>query len=117
VIGRIQELGDNSPLSLLLDSGLNSFILFRKHLVLGASRQMSEGTPFNSWGLAAMETRTVRRLELGKDEVNDLTVIAHTGQPESDTDGLVPTSLFHSIFISHQGRFVILNPSRPKESR
>jgi len=116
VIGRIQELGDNSPLSLVLDSGVNSLILFRKHLVLGASQHMFEGAAFNSSGLAAMETRTIRKLALGKDEVNDLTVIAHTGQPESDTDGLIPTSLFHSIFISHRGRFVILNPSLPKKN-
>jgi predicted aspartyl protease len=115
VTGHIQELGDNSPLSLLLDSGVSNFILFRKHLVLGTSRQMLEVVPLSSSGLDTMQTRTIRRLDLGKDEVNDLTVIARTGQPESDADGLIPTSLFHSIFISHQGRFVILNPSHPKK--
>lgn len=114
VAGHIQELGDNSPLSLLLDSGINNFVLFRRHLVLGASGQMVEVVPFSSSSLGTMETRTVRRLELGKDEVNDLTVIARTGQTELDVDGLIPTSLFHSIFISHRGKFVILNPSFPK---
>ncbi len=64
-----------------------------------------------------METRTIRSLDLGRSEVDDLTVIALAGHPDSDTDGLIPTSLFHSIFISHQGRFVILNPSLPKGGR
>ncbi len=117
VNGRIQELGDHSPLSLLLDSGVNNCILFRRHLVLGTSRQMIEAVPFNSSSLATMETRTVRRLSLGKNEVNDLTVIARTAQSELDVDGLIPTTLFHSIFISHRERFVILNPSRTKKSR
>jgi hypothetical protein len=34
-----------------------------------------------------------------------------------DSDGLVPTSLFQSIFISHEGRFAILNPSLLRSSR
>lgn len=116
VIGRIQELGDK-PLSLVLDSGVNNFILFRKHLLLGASRQMFESAPSNSSGVVTTETRIIRRLDLGKDEVNDLTVIARAGQSKSDADGLIPTSLFHSIFISHRERFVILNPSLSKENR
>ena len=61
-----------------------------------------------------METRTLRRLNLGRNEVNDLTVVAVAGQQGQDVEGLIPISLFHSIFISHQGRFVILNPSVPK---
>jgi hypothetical protein len=63
-----------------------------------------------------METKTVRTLNLGRNEVNDLTVMAVAGQQAQDVEGLIPISLFHSIFISHQGRFVILNPSLPKGS-
>jgi hypothetical protein len=117
LLGRIHELGDN-PISLLLDSGVNNLILFRDTLGPGSNRQeefVDAGT-FKPWGITGMETKTVRRLNLGRNEVNDLTVIA-VGQEELDTDGLIPTSLFHSIFISHQGRFVILNPSLPKGSR
>jgi hypothetical protein len=38
-------------------------------------------------------------------------VVALSRQTDFDSDGLIPTSLFRSIFISHLGRFVILNPS------
>jgi hypothetical protein len=41
-------------------------------------------------------------------------VIAIAGKQRPDVDGFMPTSLFRSIFISHQGKFVILNPSFAK---
>jgi len=44
-------------------------------------------------------------------------VVTLSRRADVDTDGVVPTSLFHSIFISHRGRFVILNPSLPKGVR
>jgi predicted aspartyl protease len=116
LIGRIDELGDN-PVSLLLDSGANNLTLFRETLGPGSNRRgfVDAGT-FKSSGITLMETKTVRRLNLGRNEVNDLTVIGVAGKREHDVDGLIPISLFHSIFISHQGRFVILNPTLPKES-
>jgi hypothetical protein len=116
VTGHIQELGGNS-ISLLLDSGVNSVNLFRESLGHDSNRQQFVEASIKSFGLTTMETRTVRRLSLGQSGIDDVTVIALTGHPTSDTDGLIPTSLFHSIFISHQGRFVILNPSFPKASR
>ena len=114
---RIQQLGEN-PLSLVLDSGANTLTLFREDLGVGSNRQtFLESSSFKSSNIITRETRTIRSLYLGKSEVDDLTVIALTGHPDSDTDGLIPTSLFHSIFISHQGKFVILNPSLPKGGR
>jgi hypothetical protein len=116
MIGYIKELGDNS-LSLQLDSGANSLILFRESLGDGSNREQFVEVGIKSFGLKTLETRTVRRLILGKGEVDDVTLSAHTDYPNADADGLIPTSFFHSIFISHQGRFVILNPSLPKTSR
>lgn len=116
ITGRIRELGGD-PISLLLDSGVNNLTLLRKNLGVGSSHQaFVDAGAFKSSQMTTMETRTVRRLSLGINEVDDLTVIALASQPESDAEGLIPTSLFHSIFISHQGRFVILNPSLPKGS-
>ena len=109
-----QQLGEN-PLSLVLDSGANSLTLFREDLGVGSTRQsFLESSSVKSSSISTRETRTIRSLYLGKSQVDDLTVIALAGHPDSDTDGLIPTSLFHSIFISHQGKFVILNPSLPK---
>ncbi len=61
-----------------------------------------------------METRIVNRLSLGKREVYDLAVIAVSDHPYQDVDGLMPTSLFHSIFISHQGKVCHLEPIVPE---
>ena len=72
---------------------------------------------FNQWVSSSASTRTVRSLSLGGNSLTNLTLIAISRRAEVDTDGLVPTSLFHSIFISHQGKFAILNPSFPKISR
>jgi hypothetical protein len=116
VTGHIEELGNNS-ISLLLDSGTDSLNLFRQSLGAGSNRLQFVETGPKSSGLTTMETRTVRRLSLGHGGVDHVTVIALTGHPKSDCDGLIPTSFFHAIFISHQGRFVILNPSFPKEVR
>jgi hypothetical protein len=116
VTGHIEELGNNS-MSLLLDSGTDNLALFRESLGPGSNRLQFVEAGIKSSGLTMMETRTVRRLSLGRGGVDNVTVIALTGNPKSDSDGLIPTSFFHAIFISHQGRFVILNPSFPKTSR
>jgi hypothetical protein len=115
LIGRIPDLGDN-PVSLLLDSGVNNLTLFRDTLGPGSNlRGFVDVGAFKSSGITMMQTKIFRRLSLGKNGVDDLTVIAVAGQQAKDVEGLVPTSLFHSIFISHLGRFVILNPSLPRE--
>jgi hypothetical protein len=116
VTGHIRDLGDNS-LSLLIDSGANNLTLFRENLGAGSYQQAFVDNGFRLSSLTTIDRRTVHSLSLGKREVYDLSVIAVGGHPDPDVDGLVPTSLFHSIFISHQGRFVILNPSFPKASR
>jgi hypothetical protein len=115
VTGHISDLGDNS-LSLLIDSAASNLMLFRKHLGIGSNIQPFVSVGFKSARLAMMETRIVQRLSLGKKEVYDLSVIAVNDHPYPDVDGLIPTSLFHSIFISHQGKFVILNPSLSKQT-
>jgi len=114
VSGHIQELGDK-PMSLLLDSGANDLTLFRDTLGSGANQQapLRIGS-FNKWILSSAQTRKVRSLSLGSISASNLTVVALSRRADVDTDGVVPTSLFHSILISHRGRFVILNPCFPK---
>jgi predicted aspartyl protease len=115
--GRIHEMGETA-ISLLLDSGVNNLTLFREHLGPGSNRQaFLDASALRSSAISTMETKTIRKLNLGQNEVNDLTVIAAGDRQEPDVEGLIPTSLFHSIFISHQGKFVILNPSVSKARR
>lgn len=114
VSGHIPELGD-TPMLLLLDSGTNRPTLFRDSLGPGAAqRESMRAGNFNQWVSSSASTRTVRSLSLGGNSLTNLTLIAISRRAEVDTDGLIPASLFHSIFISHQGKFVILNPSFPK---
>jgi hypothetical protein len=118
VTGQIREFGVNS-LYLLLDSGTANFVLFRKGgLGFGSQQQVFVDPSYSdSLRFAWVETRTVQSLKLGKSLVDDLTVVALPNPGDPHVDGLMPTSRFHSIFISHQGRFVILNPSSPKSGR
>ena len=117
VTGSIPELSEK-PMALLLDSGANHVTLFRDHLGAdtGYTQPMRTGT-FGAWTTSVSTTRTFRSLNLGKSSVGDLTVVGLARRPYVDIDGLLPTSMFHSIFISHRDRFVILNPSFPKMSR
>jgi hypothetical protein len=114
ISGRIQEFGDRA-MSLLLDSGTNQFTLFEDGLGAGANEVEPVWTAsFGQWFASTVATRKIRFLHLGSNSLSDLTAIAIARRADVDTDGLIPTSLFHSVFISHSGRFAILNPSFPK---
>lgn len=117
ISGRIQEFGD-ATMSLVLDSGANQLTLFQANPSPGGSHaeSISAGN-FNRWVALLAATRTIRALRLGSNSVRDLTVVALSRRADVDSDGLIPTSLFHSIFISSHGGFVILNPSFHKTSR
>ena len=114
VSGQIRELG-NAPMSLLLDSGANQLTLFRDDLGPGENRAelMSAGS-FSHWITSSATARRIRSLDLGHNTVSNLIVIALSRRADVDSDGMLPICLFHSVLISHYGRFVILNPSFPK---
>lgn len=116
ISGYAPELGAEE-MSLLLDSAANFFTLFHRNLGPLANRdeQVNTGN-FGSWTKSEVATRTVRDVRLGKKSVSDLTVVTISNPMNTDTDGLVPTSLFKSVFISSRGGFVILNPSLSKGS-
>jgi hypothetical protein len=110
VIGHIGASGDKD-LTLLLDSGTSIFLLFAK---LNQSTPVSQTSPSASGigGSFDVDAQKVLGLRLGKAFFYNLTVITPAVSiPAQDIDGLLPTSLFRSIFISHSGEFVILNPS------
>jgi predicted aspartyl protease len=112
VFAHIFELGEQE-FRLLLDSGSDTLLVFTR---LGPnSRPQVSALGANNW--RAHDTLAIHGLELGKSSIRAATVVAPVVLPQSDVDGLLPTSLFSSIFISHSGEFVILNPSLPKASR
>jgi|HubBroStandDraft_1064217.scaffolds.fasta_scaffold09323_3 hypothetical protein len=117
ISGRIQEFGD-ATMSLLLDSGANQLTVFEDKLGSGVNQaELIRVGNFNQWVGSLAATCKIRSLKLGSNSVTGLTVTALSRRADVDSDGLIPTSLFHSIFISSHGGFVILNPSFPKTSR
>jgi hypothetical protein len=116
VVGRIFELGDKN-LTLQLDSGTPSIVLFTtlstSTSVSGASSSYSLGSVFG--GGSSVDPQRARFLRLGEKLFIDLTVFVRTGKAQPmDVDGLLPTTLFRSIYISHSCKFVVLDPSAKK---
>ena len=104
VSGHIPEFGD-APLLLLLDSGANYLTLFQASLEQSSNQQqIVRAGNFNTRVSSSATTRTVRSLGLGINSVPDLTAVALARRADADTDGLIPTSLFHSVFISQPRR-------------
>jgi hypothetical protein len=110
---RAPELSRNE-ITLLLDSGINSLVLFggSQSLGVGAAEQnyfVASATKGSS--AVAVYTKMVRQLRVGRRILPNVLAVAPPAKPGTDTDGLLPTSLFSSIFISHSQKFVIFDPS------
>jgi hypothetical protein len=108
--GHVPEFGKND-ITLLLDSGANQFTLFHQNLGPLATRNEKANTGnFGAWNNLDIASRKVRYISLGASSVPDVTVVTIEHPTNFDTDGLLPASLFSSIFISSQSGYVILNP-------
>jgi len=88
-------------LTVLLDSGATAPVVFRsayrEPLVSVSSRR-------------PVEQVLVKMLRVGNLNLpNVLMRIPSQGEP-ADSDGLLPTSIFQSVYISHSGGFAIFNP-------
>lgn len=111
IAARIPELSDSS-MSLLLDSGTNQLTLFREGLGPGGNQTEPILTAnFSRWIASEATARRIHSLNLGHTSISNLIVVALSRGSQPNADGLLPISLFHSVLISHFGRFVILNPS------
>jgi hypothetical protein len=114
VTGYASELG-RKPISLLLDSGVNFLYLFGGEQSLGGGgvtqRECSAATISDPSNQFICLQKVLPELRLGNKKVVNLTVVTQLRTTAAYTEGLMPTSAFHSIFISHSQRFVILDPS------
>ncbi len=112
--------GENVTVRLLLDSGSKTPVLFTK---------ASQAPPFDldqdnsrsflmssTVGNRALERYRLRVLRLGSETFRHLPVFVTPARDEENRreDGLLPTSLFRSVYFDHARSFVILNarPSR-----
>jgi hypothetical protein len=113
VTGSSSDLGRRS-ISLLLDSGVNYLYLFGGRLSLGGGatqQECSAATLSDPSNQFVYMQKVLPQLRFGNKIVPNLMAVAQLRTTTAYTEGLMPTSAFHSIFISHSQRFVILDPS------
>jgi hypothetical protein len=112
VQGHASELG-GKEITVLLDSGANNLMWFHGAASLGpATAQESSFAASNGAVSSTVYTRSIGSLQLGQKRVPGLTAWSQSRPVSADTDAALPTSVFHSIFISHSQRYVIFDPSR-----
>jgi predicted aspartyl protease len=101
------------PLLFLVDSGTNAAALYPPPGGL-ALRAMQSPQHVSMNDLDERRDCQVQKttLEIGSGTFRGLELIACEGltRNKMDTDGLLPTKVFHQFFISHRGGYVIANP-------
>lgn len=89
---------------LVLDSGSNAAILYR------SSPPSADGSVIRTAsGTASVSTIQGLRLEIGGRRYHPANA-ASVLRPLLKGDGLLPAGLFHAVFISNSGKYVILDP-------
>jgi hypothetical protein len=111
---RAPDVGPNE-LTFALDSGASTVVLFSNtHTGGWALRREDLVAPGFSNSLQAGERpislRRLQTLKLGRRVLADLMAAIPTSSPAEDSDGLLPTGIFHSVYISHSGGFAIFDP-------
>lgn len=113
---RAPELS-TKDMTLLLDSAANSLMLFGGPLSLGVGavdRTYVLASSSGAFRTVTVSTKSIRQLRLGRMVLANVSAVAVPNRTGADTDGLLPTSLFTSVFVSHSQRYVILNPSEKR---
>jgi gag-polyprotein putative aspartyl protease/Aspartyl protease len=111
---KVPDVGPNE-LTFALDSGASTIVLFSNaHTRAWLLPRQDSGTSAMSRSLSAnarsIELHRLRTLTLGKKIFADLAAAVPASAPAQDSDGLLPTGIFQSVYISHSGRFAIFDP-------
>jgi hypothetical protein len=118
VHGRSFELGGRD-FAMQLDSGTDMAILFsRVSGTLFLSQHAGLTSLIEDGRRQGAQFVRVPNFRVGKVSLTDMPLAIMDDQPGSpaEIDGALPTWLFHSIYFSHSGGFVILNPSKAKHT-
>lgn len=104
---------NSDAMACLVDSGTHLAVIFLRESSM--SRMQETGSSMNlSSPIGGSSNCRVEpsRVEVGNERVRSTDVVACTGkkQADADFDCLLPTNLFRSVFISHLGGYVVLNP-------
>lgn len=105
------KLPSIKALHFLLDSGTNSATFFPskevRYVPSVTFREMVSTLSGNSLSRIGFVT-----LEVGKSTFHDVPLVFSEGvsRDDFDVDGMLPTSIFNRLFISHSGGYAIANP-------
>lgn len=114
IVGHTRELADRE-ITLLLDSGANNLLWFHEVASLGPATPRENSFAASTGTVSStVYTRSITQLRLGQKRVPNLIAWCQSQSVYADTDAALPTSVFHSIFISHSQHYVIFDPSRTK---
>ena len=106
---------NRANLHLLLDSGANSVVLLHSASQSLHLRVQATGSETTSSGQIGLQTGRIHELLVGSEKFRDLPVALSATEPsERVGDGLLPTVLFHTLYINSREGFVILNPRTKK---
>jgi aspartyl protease len=103
----------NEDLVLQLDTATKISRLFpASHVSLPRLAYATEGDGRSPAGSHPYRTPLYMHitLKMGATEVRDLSVAQVRGDDLSDAAGLLPAAIFRRIYISHSGKFLVLNP-------
>ena len=106
---------ESKPLRLQLDSGIKSPALYAsldQRTFVKDSRRTMQVT--SNLGETTAEVLPVRQLKVGEQSFSDVPfAVIPNRQLASATcaDGLLPSWLLHSLFVSHSGKFIIVKPA------
>lgn len=114
VASEAQSVG-HANLHFLLDSGANSIVLLPgayQALNLTIQENRFEAT---SAGRVEVKVGRICLLTVGSQQFHDMTVALAATQPvERIGDGLLPTSLFKSLYVNNHEGYVMLSPQSKK---
>jgi len=102
-----------SGMSFQLDSGATLPVLFPHsagRMRVDDDRTSAAATTAECEYCSLFRIRRLRVLQVGKRMLSNVLMAIPDVRGQMDTDGLLPTSLFRSIYISHSSSFVILDP-------
>jgi hypothetical protein len=102
-------------LRLLLDTAANSVVLLHEASQSLQLQVEAPGSEATSSGHIGLQTARIDGLLVGSEKFRDLPVALSAAEPAEDiSDGLLPTVLFHTLYVNTRERFIIPNP-RPKK--
>ncbi len=112
--------GAQFPVRLTLDSAISSIVLFqqadRPFAIPVTPNKNTTLTTLN--GSTLSENATIRELLVGQTTLtNQLATLIKNTEALRDEDGLLPTSLFRSVYINNKAGIVMLNPVLWQTSR